>query len=113
MGRETIPSPDDLLLLPEVAEITRRSIDTLRWLRHRGEGPRGLRGGGQATGAVRDVVQGPAEGRAEGPAPQAADDADPVGAKTRNVVRSPRERTIFHSRYDPLRRNGSSDAPRP
>jgi len=45
MGRETIPSPDDLLLLPEVAEITRRSIDTLRWLRHRGEGPRGHRSG--------------------------------------------------------------------
>lgn len=45
MGRETIPSPDDLLLLPEVAEITRRSIDTLRWLRHRGEGPLGFRMG--------------------------------------------------------------------
>ena len=45
-----------------------------------GEGPRGLRGGGEAAGAVRDVVQGPAEGRAEGPAPPAADDADAVGA---------------------------------
>jgi len=45
MGRETVPSPDDLLLLPEVAEITRRSVDTLRWLRHRGEGPQGFRMG--------------------------------------------------------------------
>jgi predicted DNA-binding transcriptional regulator AlpA len=39
---DTIQSPDDLLLLPEVAEITRRSVDTLRWLRHRGEGPDGF-----------------------------------------------------------------------
>jgi hypothetical protein len=36
-----IRSSDDLLLLPEVAEITRRSVDTLRWLRHKGEGPKG------------------------------------------------------------------------
>ncbi len=46
----------------------------------RREGPAGLRGSGEATRAVRDVVQGPAEGRAQGPPPQAADDADPVGA---------------------------------
>ena len=45
MGREAIPNPDDLLLLPEVAEITRKSVDTLRWLRHRGEGPQGFRMG--------------------------------------------------------------------
>ena len=36
---------DDLLLLPEVAELTRQSIDTLRGLRHRGEGPQGFRMG--------------------------------------------------------------------
>jgi predicted DNA-binding transcriptional regulator AlpA len=36
---------DDLLLLPEVAQLTRQSIDTLRWLRHRGEGPPGFRMG--------------------------------------------------------------------
>ena len=41
----TTPSPDDLLLIPEVAEITRRSVDTLRWLRHKGEGPNGFRMG--------------------------------------------------------------------
>jgi predicted DNA-binding transcriptional regulator AlpA len=45
MDRDITPNPDDLLLLPEVAEITRRSIDTLRWLRHRGEGPQGFRMG--------------------------------------------------------------------
>jgi hypothetical protein len=56
MGRETIPSPDDLLLLPEVAEITRRSIDTLRWLRHRGEGPRGHRSGRRVYYRRHDVM---------------------------------------------------------
>jgi len=52
MDRETIPNPDDLLLLPEVAEITRRSIDTLRWLRHCGKGPRGHRPVGASTTAA-------------------------------------------------------------
>jgi Helix-turn-helix domain len=56
MGPETTPSPDDLLLLPEVAEITRRSIDTLRWLRHRGEGPRGHRSGRRVYYRRRDVM---------------------------------------------------------
>jgi predicted DNA-binding transcriptional regulator AlpA len=42
---DTTQNPDDLLLLPEVAEITRRSVDTLRWLRHKGEGPAGFRMG--------------------------------------------------------------------
>ena len=37
--------PDDLLLIAEVAQITRRSVDTLRWLRHRGEGPPAHRSG--------------------------------------------------------------------
>jgi len=39
------PNHDDLLLITEVAQITRRSVDTLRWLRHRGEGPKGHRAG--------------------------------------------------------------------
>jgi hypothetical protein len=39
------PSPDDLLLIDEVAAITRRSVDALRWLRHRGEGPAAFRSG--------------------------------------------------------------------
>jgi predicted DNA-binding transcriptional regulator AlpA len=33
----------DLLLLPEVARITRLSESTLRWLRHQGRGPAGFR----------------------------------------------------------------------
>lgn len=41
----TDPSPDDLLLIDEVAAITRRSVDALRWLRHKGEGPVGFRSG--------------------------------------------------------------------
>ena len=45
MEAQTTPNPDDLLLLPEVANITRRSVDTLRWLRHKGDGPAGFRMG--------------------------------------------------------------------
>ena len=56
MDRETIPNPDDLLLLPEVAEITRRSIDTLRWLRHCGKGPRGHRSGRRVYYRRGDVM---------------------------------------------------------
>jgi hypothetical protein len=39
------PSPDDLLLIDEVADITRRTVDGLRWLRHKGEGPAAFRSG--------------------------------------------------------------------
>jgi predicted DNA-binding transcriptional regulator AlpA len=56
---ETTHSPDDLLLLPEVAEITRRSVDTLRWLRHKGEGPAGFRMGRRLVfrrGAVMEWI---------------------------------------------------------
>jgi predicted DNA-binding transcriptional regulator AlpA len=59
MSRDITPSPDDLLLLPEVAEITRRSVDTLRWLRHRGEGPPGFRMGRRVVfrrGAVMEWI---------------------------------------------------------
>jgi hypothetical protein len=38
-------SPDDLLLIDEVAEITRRTVDALRWLRHKGQGPAAFRNG--------------------------------------------------------------------
>ena len=41
----TAHSPDDLLLIDEVATITRRSVDALRWLRHKGEGPAAFRSG--------------------------------------------------------------------
>jgi predicted DNA-binding transcriptional regulator AlpA len=56
---DTTHSPDDLLLLPEVAKITRRSVDTLRWLRHKGEGPAGFRMGRRLVfrrGAVMDWI---------------------------------------------------------
>jgi excisionase family DNA binding protein len=33
----------DLLLLPEVARLTRLSESTIRWLRHQGRGPAGFR----------------------------------------------------------------------
>ena len=48
-------SPDDLLLLPEVAAATRMSEATLRWLRHRGEGPPMWRMG-RRLGARRSAV---------------------------------------------------------
>ena len=56
---DTTPSPDDLLLIDEVALITRRSVDTLRWLRHKGEGPAGFRMGRRVVfrrGAVMDWI---------------------------------------------------------
>jgi excisionase family DNA binding protein len=34
---------DDLLLMEEVAALTRQSVSTIRWLRHRGQGPAGFR----------------------------------------------------------------------
>jgi excisionase family DNA binding protein len=46
MSRESNENHDsDLLLLEEVAEITRLSTSTLRWLRHRNEGPPGFKMG--------------------------------------------------------------------
>ena len=56
---DATPSPDDLLLIDEVAAITRRSVDTLRWLRHKGEGPTGFRMGRRIVfrrGAVMDWI---------------------------------------------------------
>src|SRR5262249_21751991 len=52
---------------------------------HRREGPGGLRGGGQAAGALRKLVEGPPKGPAQGPAPQSADHADPVGTAAAGV----------------------------
>jgi predicted DNA-binding transcriptional regulator AlpA len=62
--------------LPEVADITRRSVDTLRWLRHKGEGPIGFRMGRRVVfrrGAVMDwIAQQEREQRsARGPQPAA------------------------------------------
>ena len=36
---ERTESDDDLLLMPEVAEVVRLPVATLRWLRHRNTGP--------------------------------------------------------------------------
>ena len=55
----TTPSPDDLLLIDEVAAITRRTVDALRWLRHEGEGPAGFRMGRRVVyrrGAVMEWI---------------------------------------------------------
>jgi Helix-turn-helix domain len=54
---DSTPSPDDLLLIHEVATITRRSVDTLRWLRHKGEGPRGHRAGRRVYYRRGDVME--------------------------------------------------------
>jgi predicted DNA-binding transcriptional regulator AlpA len=61
VDRDTASNPDDLLLFPEVALITRRSEATLRWLRHRGEGPRGHRAGRRVYFKRRDVLEWLAE----------------------------------------------------
>jgi len=39
MSRESDENHDDLLLIDEVARITRLSESSLRWLRHQGRGP--------------------------------------------------------------------------
>jgi predicted DNA-binding transcriptional regulator AlpA len=39
MAMNETTSPDDLLLLPEIAAMTRLTEAGLRWLRHHGEGP--------------------------------------------------------------------------
>jgi predicted DNA-binding transcriptional regulator AlpA len=54
-------SPDDLLLIPEVAQLTRRTEATLRWLRHRGEGPKGHRAGRRVYYRRSDVTEWLAE----------------------------------------------------
>ena len=41
--RKAEENHDDLLLMTEAAALARMSVSTLRWLRHRGEGPTGFR----------------------------------------------------------------------
>lgn len=72
MDRNITPNPDDLLLLPEVAELTRRSEATLRWLRHRGEGPHGHRAGRRIYYRRGDVLQWLAEQERQGADPRPA-----------------------------------------
>ena len=54
-------------------------------VRVRRVGPSVLRGSREVTGALRDLVQGATEGRPQGSAPDAADDADPLGPTFGNV----------------------------
>lgn len=73
---DTTPSPDDLLLIEEVATITRRTVDTLRWLRHKGEGPEGFRMGRRLVFRRRAVTEWIAQqerkqARGRGPRPAA------------------------------------------
>lgn len=61
MDRSMTTDLDDLLLLPEVALLTRRTEATLRWLRHRGEGPKGHRAGRRLYFRRGDVLEWLAE----------------------------------------------------
>jgi predicted DNA-binding transcriptional regulator AlpA len=69
---DTAPSPDDLLLIHEVATITRRSVDTLRWLRHKGEGPKGHRAGRRVYFRRGDVAEWLAQQERQGADPRPA-----------------------------------------
>ena len=69
---DTTPSPDDLLLIHEVATITRRSVDTLRWLRHKGEGPNGHRAGRRVYFRRGDVAEWLAQQERQGADPRPA-----------------------------------------
>lgn len=69
---DTTPSPDDLLLIHEVATITRRSVDTLRWLRHKGEGPKGHRAGRRVYFRRGDVAEWLAQQERQGADPRTA-----------------------------------------
>ena len=75
---DTTPSPDDLLLIHEVATITRRSVDTLRWLRHKGEGPRGHRAGRRVYFRRGDVAAWLASRSARALTPAPPPDLPPV-----------------------------------
>lgn len=48
--------PDRLLTLPEIAEITRIPIDTLRWYRHKSIGPKMFRLGRRIVAKESDVL---------------------------------------------------------
>jgi excisionase family DNA binding protein len=48
---------DDLLLLEEVAALTRQSVSTIRWLRHKGQAPPGFRLGRRVVFRRAEVEQ--------------------------------------------------------
>lgn len=47
---------DRLLTLPEIAEVTRVPIDTLRWYRHQSTGPKVFRLGRRVVARESDVL---------------------------------------------------------
>ena len=55
--RKAEENHDDLLLMPEAAALARMSVSTLRWLRHRGEGPTGFRLGRRVVFRRAEVEQ--------------------------------------------------------
>lgn len=66
MAPSATPSPEDLLLIEDVSVITRRSVGTLRWLRHQGQGPKAYRSGRRIYFKRGDVMSWLAEqGRAD------------------------------------------------
>lgn len=72
MDRNATLSPDDLLTIAEVAAITRQPEATLRWLRHRGEGPDGFKIGRRLFYRRSSVVSWIAEHEREGSSPRPA-----------------------------------------
>ena len=63
--------PDRLLTVPEIAERTRLSVDTIRWYRHCGTGPRMFRLGRRVVARESDVLAWIEAARADGHTPAA------------------------------------------
>lgn len=61
MAPGATPGSEDLLLIEDVSVITRRSVGTLRWLRHQGHGPKGHRAGRRIYFRRGDVMEWLAE----------------------------------------------------
>lgn len=59
--KTTLPNPPqaiqpfDLMTMDEVAEVTRIGVNTLRWYRHNGTGPKGAKIGGRVMYRRTDV----------------------------------------------------------
>jgi hypothetical protein len=61
MAPSATPVPEDVLLIEDVSVITRRSVGTLRWLRHQGQEPKGHRAGRRVYFRRGDVMEWLAE----------------------------------------------------
>lgn len=63
-----LPDDEDLLLMPEVAKLARMPVNTLRYMRKRGEGPEGFRLGKRVVfrrGKVRAWLKAIEDSQAE------------------------------------------------